>query len=348
MDFEKVFINNYKKICMDITEERINSRIDGIETILEQFDEYDKINEIVKLYFNLDCNSETREEFINCFYEKDKTFDEQNAEEITILAGCTLLNMIDTYNDVQLAYSIKILEPFYEGKVMELSETANRIIDMQTRMERQMEQCPTLSWKEDWESELVDEDGKMLETAPKTSVELLNIIKNQFDKVISYVNSLNDKNKLCEEKVEVLSWVVGEWSDLLKRPLSEINDVEGAMVLGVELAALVDIPGPYAASSLLNKMLTKCKKETTEISLTEFIDSQPEEIRKYVEKTYCKEAEIRNLPILSAVKASLTVDEKKAWVPAYKKKWKIDSDNEIHELRKWAELIYFECMISKC
>ena len=56
MDFEKVFINNYKKICMDITEERINSRIDGIETILEQFDEYDKINEIVKLYFNLDCN----------------------------------------------------------------------------------------------------------------------------------------------------------------------------------------------------------------------------------------------------------------------------------------------------
>ena len=248
----------------------------------------------------------------------------------------------------ELAYSIKILEPFYEGKVMELSETANRIIDMQTRMERQMEQCPTLSWKEDWESELVDEDGKMLETAPKTSVELLNIIKNQFDKVISYVNSLNDKNKLCEEKVEVLSWVVGEWSDLLKRPLSEINDVEGAMVLGVELAALVDIPGPYAASSLLNKMLTKCKKETTEISLTEFIDSQPEEIRKYVEKTYCKEAEIRNLPILSAVKASLTVDEKKAWVPAYKKKWKIDSDNEIYELRKWAELIYFECMISNC
>ena len=64
MDFEKVFINNYKKICMDITEERINSRIDGIETILEQFDEYDKINEIVKLYFNLDCNSETREELI--------------------------------------------------------------------------------------------------------------------------------------------------------------------------------------------------------------------------------------------------------------------------------------------
>lgn len=104
------------------------------------------------------------------------------------------------------------------------------------------------------------------------------------------------------------SWRVERFA---KKPLSEINDVEGALVLGVELAELVDIPGPYAASSLLNKMLTKCKKETTEISLTEFIDSQPEEIRKQIEKTYCKEADIRNLPILSAVKASLTVDEKK-------------------------------------
>lgn len=348
MEFEKVFINNYKKICMDITDERIDSRINGIKVVMDEFSSYAKINEIVRLYFNLECDSEIKEEFINCFYGEDKTFDEQNAEEITILAGCTLLNMIHTNQDVQLAYSIKVLEPFYEGKVMELSETASKIIEAQTRMDMQMDECPILSWKEDWESELVDEDGNEPATASQTNVDLLKTIKNQFIKVISYANSLAEKNKLCEEKVEVLSWVVGEWSDLLKKPLSEISDVEGALVLGVELAELVDIPGPYAASSLLNKMLTKCKKETTEISLTEFIDSQPEEIRKQIEKTYCKEADIRNLPILSAVKASLTVDEKKAWVPAYKKKWKINSDNETYELRKWAELIYFECMISNC
>lgn len=348
MEFEKVFINNYKKICMDITDERINSRINGINAAMEQFDSYDKIAEIVKMYFNLECDLETKEEFINCFYEEDKTFDEQNAEEISILAGCTLLNLIDTNEDVRLAYSIKILEPFYEGKVMGLSETASRIIESQTGIDREIDECPTLSWKIDWESEMVDEDGKALTTAQQTNVELLNTINNQFTEVISYANSLAEKNKLCEEKINVLSWVVGEWSDLLKRPLSEISDVEGALVLGVELARLVDIPGPYAARALLNKMLAKCKKEATEISLTEFIDSQSEEIRKLIDKSYCEDAEMRNLPILSAVKASLTVDEKKAWVSAYRKKWKIDPDNETHELRKWAELIYFECMISNC
>lgn len=348
MEFEKVFINNYKKICMDITDERINSRINGINAAMEQFDSYDKIAEIVKLYFNLECDSETKEEFINCFYEEDKTFDEQNAEEISILAGCILLNMIDTNEDVQLAYSLKILEPFYEGKVMELSEIAGRIIEVQTRAEKKIDVCKSLVWKKEWESELVDEAGNAPATAPQTTVELMKIIKNQFSRVINYANSLTEKNKLCEEKINVLSWVVGEWSDLLKRPLSEISDVEGALVLGVELAQLVDIPGPYAARALLNKMLAKCKKETTEISLTEFIDSQSEEIRKLIDKSYCKDAEMRNLPILSAVKASLTVDEKKAWVSAYRKKWKIDPDNETHELRKWAELIYFECMISNC
>ena len=76
MEFEKVFINNYKKICMDITDERIDSRINGIKAVMDEFSSYAKINEIVRLYFNLECDSEIKEEFINCFYGEDKTFDE--------------------------------------------------------------------------------------------------------------------------------------------------------------------------------------------------------------------------------------------------------------------------------
>ena len=47
MEFEKVFINNYKKICMDITDERIDSRINGIKAVMDEFSSYAKINEIV-------------------------------------------------------------------------------------------------------------------------------------------------------------------------------------------------------------------------------------------------------------------------------------------------------------
>lgn len=51
MEFEKVFIKNYKKVCMDITNERIENRIEGINAVIEQFDSYEKIAEIVKLYW---------------------------------------------------------------------------------------------------------------------------------------------------------------------------------------------------------------------------------------------------------------------------------------------------------
>lgn len=186
---------------MDITDERIDSRINGIKAVMDEFSSYAKINEIVRLYFNLECDSEIKEEFINCFYGEDKTFDEQNAEEITILAGCTLLNMIHTNQDVQLAYSIKVLEPFYEGKVMELFETASKIIEAQTRMDMQMDECPILSWKEDWESELVDEDGNEPATASQTNVDLLKTIKNQFIKVISYANSLAEKINCVKKRL---------------------------------------------------------------------------------------------------------------------------------------------------
>lgn len=347
MEFEKVFIKNYRRVCMDITDERIKSRIEGINAVMEQFDSYEKIAEIVKMYWGMECDSEAKEIFVSCFYEVDMTFDEQNTEEIAILAGCTLIKLIQNNEDVQLAYSIKVLEPFFEGKILELSEVASKVIAMQTRNDKQIGICPSLSWKREWESELVDANGKAVATTPQATVELLKTIKNQFTKVVDYTNSLADKNRSCEEKIEVLSWIVGEWSDLLEKPLKEVSNIEGALVLGVELAELVDMPGPFAADAILNKMLTKCQNTANEISLTELIDSQTEEIRQYVVENYCEEAEKRNLPILSAVKASLTVDEKRLWVPAYKKKWKIDSDKEKFTLREWAKLLYFECMISK-
>lgn len=348
MELERLFVKVYKKVCMDITPERIKSRIDGINAVIEQFDSYEKIAEIVKMYLGMECDSETKEEFVNCFYEEDMTFDDQNTEEIAILAGCTLLNLIQNNEDVQLAYSIKVLEPFYEGKVTELSEVASNVIATQTRVDKQIGTCPSLVWKKEWESELVDANGKAPAGAPQVTVELMKTIKGQFTKVVSYANSLAAKNRKCEEKIEVLSWIVGEWSDLLEKPLNEVSNVEGALILGFELAELVNMPGPFAADALLNRMLTKCQNQKSEISLTELIDSQTKEIRKYINESCCQEAEEKNLPILSAIKASLTVEEKKEWVPAYKKKWKIDSDKEMLTLREWAKLIYYECLISKC
>lgn len=82
------------------------------------------------------------------------------------------------------------------------------------------------------------------------------------------------------------------------------------MVLGVELADLVDAPGPLSAEAFLCKMITKCEKTVEEITLTDLIDYQTEEIRRTIIEKYGENLIEKNLPILSALNISLTVDEK--------------------------------------
>ena len=67
-------------------------------------------------------------------------------------------------------------------------------------------------------------------------------------------NNLMNENTIAQERIGILSWIVGEWSDWLETPLSEIKDINGAVVLGVELESLVrGYPGPYAAEAFCLK-----------------------------------------------------------------------------------------------
>ena len=53
------------------------------------------------------------------------------------------------------------------------------------------------------------------------------------------------------------------------------------------------------------------------------------------------------LPIFTSIKLSLDVDEKKAWLPAFRKIYKINPDEIKFSIDKWLRLIYSECMIAK-
>ena len=80
--------------------------------------------------------------------------------------------------------------------------------------------------------------------------------------------------------------------------------------------------------------------------MTEFIDEQELSVKEKIVEKYGRECESRNLPIIAALKASLTVDDKREWLSAYKKAWKINPDSLKMPLIKWSMLIYQECMVS--
>ena len=181
----------------------------------------------------------------------------------------------------------------------------------------------------------------------KETIDLVMDISIWLKGLSDYVNTLRTENAKCQEKIQVLSWIVGEWSDRFKTSVSQIEDVKGALILGVELADLVETPGPLAAEAFLHRMIVKCKKTVDDISLTELIDCQSEDVRKDIIEKYGRRELVDSFPILSALHVSLTVDEKRAWLPAYKKACGIDPDRFRFPAVKWSKLIYYECMIAK-
>lgn len=347
MELEKVFTKNYRKISLNFTDEQANVRLEGINQASEQFNDIDASVDLIKIYYKMECYKEVKTKFIDCFYSTDKTFDEENEEEISVLAGCVLYKLIQDNADIWLAYSVYILDNFFERKVEELSGLACETIITLTKDVKKVSPCEKFTWKKDWEKELVDEVGKAVSTTPQATVDMLKNVRATINKVINYSNSLLEENKKCEEKINVLSWIIGEWSNFLQKPLEEIEDTEGAVVIGMELAELVSMPGPFAADSFLVKMLEHCKSTGTEISLTDLVDGQEEVVKKHIVEKFGEEAKEINLPIISAIEYSLSVDDKGAWVSAYRKAWKINPDTIKLSWKDWSKLVYLECMLSK-
>lgn len=342
MELEKLYIKCIKKVCVNPSEELIDNRLNGINAAQEAYDVPEKIIDLLKIYYRLAVEQETKKGFVECFYSIDKMFDEQNEEEICILAGCVLANIIQQDGDIFAAFSINVLEEFYEGPIHELFGLANSTIIEQTQ-----DISPILNNEDGEESSLSIDTGAFAPADLDSAIDLIKDICIQFNKLVDYTNTLCVENGKCREKIQVLSWIIGEWSDWFKTPVSQIKDIEGALILGVELADLVETPGPLSAEAFLHRMIIKCEKTVDDISLTELIDSQSEDVRKELIRKYGRKELMNNLPIFTALHFSLTVDEKREWLPAYKKACGIDPDSVKFSAAKWSKLTYLECMIAK-
>ncbi len=346
MELERLFNKCYKRICLSPTKEQLTSRIEGIKVAKEDYDNPEEIMELLKIYYKLSLTEEKRDKFVDCFYVIDQTFDEQNEEEICILAGCVLAHMLYGDNGALIAYYIKVLEQFFEGAIEELLGLANNTIVNFTKEQVSNVQFVIENLENDLEDKIAQE-GSFTEEAPEIIAESMGRIRINFNKSINYIKYLQKENIRCQEKIQVLSWIMGESSNLLRKPLSEINDIEGILILGMELADLVEAPGPFSAEAFLHKMLTKCEKTIDEITLTDLIDNQTEALKQLANKKYGKNAVDSILPIFTSIKLSLDVDEKKAWLPAFRKIYKINPDEIKFSIDKWLRLIYSECMIAK-
>lgn len=347
MSLERMFYKWYKRINISIDEQQTNSRWKGIQNAIELFKNPINISGLLKMYYRLSFDNPIKEQFIECFANEDKAFDETNEEEMVILAGGVLGQLLEEEHKIFTAFSILVLDTYYEAPLRELSDMASDVISDMAKEIKSSKESSLVKMKKITSEEIEEIVSETQQFTEEEMNKLVTIIKALNKNIDILVQVMEQENRKYQEDTEILSWIIGEWSNILEAPLSEINKVKGAFVIGAELSDLVMLyPGPYSAKAFIKRMLDKCIEDVSEITLTEFIDSQDKEIRNMMVKKYGKNCRDRNLPIISAIELSLSVDEAKVWTPVYKKAWKINPDEICFDLLTWSELLYRECMVS--
>lgn len=353
MDLERSFYKDYEKVSINTPNEQLENRWNGIEEAIKLYRTDRNLSELIKIYYKAPSEISIKESFVQCFIDTDRFFDETNEEEISLLAGYVIAYFLSAEKNTFLAFSIKMLDSYFGIQLRSVSELADEVIISETKEREETLETDKISCsylKKEWEKGIV-ENETFAEEAPDNLVTVIKSMEQSIQILENAVCTLVDENKICQEKTQILSWIIGGWSNILMKPLSEVKDIQGALVLGVELANLVKVyPGPYAAEAFLHKMLNKCNQSemaNSDVSLTEYIDGQNLSVKERIVRDYGDTCKENNTPIIWALKESLTVDGEKEWIPAYKKATKINPDDIKFTLKKWSLLIYQECMINK-
>lgn len=345
---DKMFVELYKRINMDATNTLIDKRMNGVEAVLKEISD-EKIDKLVKIYANKPIAEEDIKEFSNYFYNEDYSFDTDNIEELSILAGYILHKLLED-NDWKKKTAVLVT-------LLSIVNTENRYSELYEESIIALEDMMCMTREEPRElkaSNLKTIDVKGLKnsienegTFTAENAEQLSTILNVLDSNIRVVkeqnkNLLNEVKKYKEES-QILNWVIGEWCNQKNAPLKCLEEKEIALLLGRELANYVDLfPGPFAARAFLTKMISKTKNyNNCECSLAEIVNVLSMEDKAVIVSEF-HEYNLSSFPIVMAINESQRVDGNEEWYPLYKKGMGVCPDEVKKTCIEWAYQFYLE------
>lgn len=132
-----------------------------------------------------------------------------------------------------------------------------------------------------------------------------------------------------KEEIDVLWWLVSDFSNDLEKSFKKFKKPVVAIVAGKELADHIQHrPGPLGAASILDRVISSGTGKLKEASLNECVLSVPSSWkRQLVEKTdagaldYC--------PVLAALSLTVDVDDDESWTKAFAKRFPHSTDEKV-------------------
>lgn len=348
-----IFCECYSTVCPNPTNEQMNYRLEGINQYCAR-KEIDVLP-LVMLFFGIHNDHTFEGDFADLFNTIDLSFSKNNHRELELLAGVALLKLLeDDLLVIEIVLAVNILNILDKNILIpdilqiatdKLAEITSDIREVE--IESKLKKLPAIITTE------MNKIAKSGDWTPEGITELmnsLNSIESGFVAIQSNQAELANSVRIYKEDSNILSWIVGGYSNDLRKPLSKtIKTNEIAFVMGKELADLIEtVPGPYAAKGFIKKMLGLCKEDKGNLSLTDMIDLVGKEWREEVVNRYKIIDTGENTPVLLAISKSLETDEPKTWCPLFKKIVGVNPEEIERNALEWAYQFYLECLLIRC
>ena len=323
-----------------------------------------EVMELVRAFFQLQITDVFREKFIESFYDVDNAFPRsKNDAELSVLAGATLNHIAENnVGELRIFTLLAIKSASFKRKAIVPAiftimndlfyEDALAIRNIGSLGEPRIVVPATKSLKD---SLKVVEESDSWAPAKVIAKQLSAYLVAQNKAFDQLTNSLNDSvaaQAVYREDSQILWWLTGGYSKDQEKPFAELRAAEAPLVIGKELADLVEtLPGPYSARAVINKLLNISHEEKAEVVLSTAINQTAREWRNSICNTNEFETiseRIREIaPILAAICESLRVEKAEEWLAAYKKRTGIAAKTTKLDSVELSHQVYLECLLLK-
>lgn len=331
-----------------ITSEIVGLREKGINNYLKKKITAKEAIDITKLYFTGNCNKNVLDSIVDTFNKVDNTFSDDMKEEIGVLAGIIIYELIERGKQKDIIELIEMHAEIYQflgysSRVNDISEMMkndleSRMLDLRENLS--FEHKPINGLDKDF-CFAINEDE--IEEDDTSFVQNLNTTVKKINELVTQVNSINtltvQRETLIYEDLQLLWWLMTECSDDKEERYSDIEPHLAAILAGKDLAKRVSVlPGPYSAKALLRKILYYGVNEPKS-DLETYIEAVDDEIILNLLGGLDKEVQT---PMLYALKKKMENGEK-CWMQSFSKEFLLHKEK--YSIVEVAYEIYIECLI---
>lgn len=351
-------IKNFNEWYIDVNiapqEGQIEKRVECIINYAQSVNAVDVCN-LVNLYYGLPISDEYSEKFSSVFIEKDPSFSTRYIEELSLLAGATLLEISSKNSEYNsLAEILTLTTSFYRKP-----SSTSRALDQITK---QFNNDRINIRERSFGNEIIEFDQTKSEdlianinitswnsTIAQNLTAVLTEYMTRLNTLTNQLNTMQDMQSVYKEDSQLLWWMMSNWSTTLNQPLKEIDKIRGCLIIAYEAACFIsNYPGPYSMEGIIRRVIDACKGKVQSAEFTTLITQVDPKLKQIIKLKAKSFPVLEQLPITYAILCADNATSINEWYPKYCRVVFEDESIIKNTFDNYAWQMYLECLALFC